>query len=388
MGTRTMFESPMRLVSSISVLLGLLTAAPLAAQSPGDVLRGDFPQLAALFDAFDVTHGALFERLAEITASPASQDGQDQLREMLMMQANMTMEQMMVMGAGDMDMPGMAMGPFGELEMGALMQLTEHTRAEHTASAADNAFSNSEPLTPRTAAVIQRGRDFEARIYDIYADNGITDKNAAVDAAVADYLSEPDLAVPSWAKSPSILYGHPFASAFQTGYPSLSGLIWASQWLQLAALEPLMLGGSGSTVAAGVETTIERFWSKVDGMQGMSMLPTEFPAAPAISPVLYTRHPEAAIIIDNLNHLETVIADVLVDPDVQDRSGSIDGAVAEYTDPESNLAADQMEYVLSALRNGIFNQGGPALGELDDSERNRSRMQMEMRGHMVMPGMN
>ena len=85
--------------------------------------------------------------------------------------------------------------------------------------------------------------------------------------------------------------------------------------------------------------------------------------------------------------LETIIADLLAHPDVQDRPGSVDTAVSEFTDQESNLAT-RSDYLLSALRTGIFDQGGPALGELARSERNRTRMEMEMGGHAVMPGMN
>ena len=235
--------------------------------------------------------------------------------------------------------------------------------------------------------MIERGRQFEARIFDTYADAGISDKFEAVNSAVDTYLSDSQLSVAAEPKSPALMYGHPYASAFRTGYPELSGLVWASQWLQLASLEPLMLGGRGSAVEDGIGTTIDRFHSKLEGMQGMTMLPTEIPMVPAISPLLLNRHREAAIIIDNLNLLETVIADLLVHPDVQNRSQSIDAVVNEFADRESNLA-DSRDYLLSALRTGIFNQGGPALGELARSERNRSRMQMEMGGHVSLPGMN
>ena len=88
--------------------------------------------------------------------------------------------------------------------------------------------------------------------------------------------------------------------------------------------------------------------------------------------------------------LEVVIADLLVHPDVTDREGSIDAVVEVFTDRESNIMTGlgYRDYLLSALRTGIYNQGGPALGELAGSERNRSRMEMEMGGHIVLPGMN
>ena len=86
-----------------------------------------------------------------------------------------------------------------------------------------------------------------------------------------------------------------------------------------------------------------------------------------------------------------MVADLLVHPDVEDRRSSIDAVTAEFTDKESNLLEGSMgyrDYLLSALRTGIYNQGGPALGQLARSERNRSRMEMEMGGHVSLPGMN
>ncbi len=380
-----MFKS-FRVALCIWIPLGALGSYDLAAQSPGDELRSEFSELGGLLNAFDVAHAATLEQLVMISEGDEGEEGRNALREALARQANMTMAEMMAMHGGG-SMPEMAMHPFGELEARALAELTELVGGDHSAADARSAFSNNATLTQRAADVIQRGREFQARIFDIYADAGISDKFASVNAAVSEYLDDSELAVPASPKSPVLLYGHPFASAFKTGYPELSGLVWAAQWLELASLEPIMLGGGRDTVERGLDTTIERFRGKLERMQGMSMLPTEIPMVPAISPLLLSRHEEAAVIIDNLNMLETIIADLLAHPDVQDRPGSVDTAVSEFTDQESNLAT-RSDYLLSALRTGIFDQGGPALGELARSERNRTRMEMEMGGHAVMPGMN
>ena len=390
-----MFKSSLRVLISTLVLLGTLGSTELAAQSSGDVLSGEFPELGALFNAFDVTHGALYEHLVTIGESSGSGEAQDQLREMLTAQVNMTMLDMMQMSPGASvfnqavsgDMAGMTMGPFGPLETGALTELTTLVRAEHSAADADDAFSNNGVLTPGATSVLLRGREFEAQIFDIYSNAGISDKFRAINSAVDEYLSDSGRSVPAQPKSPTLLYGHPFASAFNTGFPRLSGLLWASQWLRLASLEPLMVGVSREATEDGVTTTINRFQRKLEGMQGMSMLPTEIPMVPAISPLLLNRHPEAAYIIDNLNVLETVIADLLAHPDVQDRNASIDAIIYEFTNGESNIATAS-DYLLSALRTGIFAQGGPALGTLARSERNRSRREMEMPAHVSLPGMN
>lgn len=383
-----MLRISQRFTFAALIILGT-THAQLSAQSAGDELRGAFPELAGLLDAFDVTQAAMYDQLLAITRSSESTDGQDALRESLGRAANMSMAEMMgqMHQAEMMDM-AMASGPFGMLETDAMDVLRGLIQANYSPDEAGSSLSGSEALTERATAVLQRGREFEARIYDIYADEGNADKQAALDGAIEEYLSDTRNSVAAEPKDPALMYRHPFAGAMRTGFPQISGLYWASQWLQLASLEPLM---TGTDVSAGMDIAIERYRSKISGMGGMSPVPTEIPMVPAISPLLLNRHPEAAWIIDNLNMLELVIADLLVHPDVADRSASIDAATASFTDRSSNILVGPMayrDYLLSALRTGIYNQGGPALGQLARSERNRSRMEMEMGGHVSLPGMN
>jgi hypothetical protein len=105
--------------------------------------------------------------------------------------------------------------------------------------------------------------------------------------------------------------------------------------------------------------------------------------APAIAPDLYSQSPEAAIILDNLNLLETVIADILAFPNAENRDKLMDQAITYFTGKDTNNA-QSMDYLLFALRGGIYNQGGPAVGELMQSERNRAREAMDMQHNMIM----
>lgn len=362
---------------SSTILLGLVISTPSAAQQPGDVLQAEFSELAALFNAFDVTQVAMYEKLVKIGDSPDSQAARDQLGQTLQMQAEMKHTTIM---------PGMPLDPFGEFESDAMEELIGLLQSQHGLSAARAAFSNSAPLTPNAAAVIQRGREFEARLFDIYADTSISDKHEAIDSAVDDYLRSGRLAVPAQPKNSALLYGDNFASAFRTGYPELSGLNWTTQWLQFASMEALMLKGSADMFDNGVNETIERFENKLAGMYGImvSKIPTEMPTAPAIAPLLYNKHPEAAVIIDNLNMLEAVIANILVHPEVQDRSAAMDAAVEEFTNRESELVT-HLDYLLWSLRGGLYDQGGPALREITSSHRNRSRADMGMRHSSFLP---
>ena len=111
--------------------------------------------------------------------------------------------------------------------------------------------------------------------------------------------------------------------------------------------------------------------------------PSEMPSVPAISPQLYSQAPVAAVIVDNLNMLETALADIIAYPGLQDRESVIDEVVNQYTSDDMYVA-DTMDYLLNALRGGIFNQGGPAIGDLSRSERNRSRDAMNMNHTMIM----
>ena len=130
---------------------------------------------------------------------------------------------------------------------------------------------------------------------------------------------------------------------------------------------------------------MERFENKIGSAGGMSMYPapTELPMAAAIAPDLYSQSPEATIILDNLNVLETLVADIMSYPNLDNRAELIDAAVARFTDNEADNVLPE-EYLLFALRGGIYNQGGPAVGELSQSERNRSREAMNMQHAMTM----
>jgi hypothetical protein len=78
-----------------------------------------------------------------------------------------------------------------------------------------------------------------------------------------------------------------------------------------------------------------------------------------------------------------VIADVLSYPNLENKDVATDALVAQFTNPDTSFAST-MDYLLFALRGGIYNQGGPAIGELSQSERNRSRSEMGMQHAMIM----
>ncbi len=368
-------------LASSCVLSLLISFGGLAvsAQTIGEKFNEAQPELADLFDAVYISQAKMFEGIAAIDDSPAAREARDQFENSLRMRAEMSMAEMMatMRMQADMSMPG----PFNMWESPVRSEMMELLRTRQSSADILDAYRDS-PLRMRAVEVIRRGRLFESRVYDLIADAAVSDKVAALGDAVGMYLAS-ELSVPARPKASRLLFDHPHAGAFFNGYPGLSGLLWSTQWLQLAAIEAMIVPQE-EDYRGSVETVRARFQNKIvsDG-QTRSPVPVELPMAPAIAPRLFSLSQETAIILDNLNMFETVVADVLSYPNVENKAAVADSLVDEFTNQAENFDPT-IDYLASALRGGIYNQGGPALGELSQSERNRSRMEMGMRHSMIM----
>jgi hypothetical protein len=113
-------------------------------------------------------------------------------------------------------------------------------------------------------------------------------------------------------------------------------------------------------------------------------MPSEMPTAPAIAPSLAQRHPRAAAIFDNVHLLHHVIADILSSAR-PDHDPAIKLAIDTLVSPRQ-LIVSREDWVLTSLRRGIWWQGGPAIGRMDEPERNR-RIEHTGHGRMPLPGM-
>ncbi|MCB1650241.1 MAG: hypothetical protein H7A07_02615 [Pseudomonadales bacterium] len=372
---RTLFAA-----MACSAVLGLAGQAAFA--QSGERVHKEYPQLADLLNAFDLTQAKTFEEIAKINAEPGYKAERAELREHMDMMKGMTMSEMMA--SGMMSHGGMSMhtatSPYPDMEVASRINLLALMRAKHDDKEVANAYMDNAAIGRHAAVILRRGRDFENTLFEIYLDDSIRDKKAAIDAAIAEYLSDESHSVSSLPTASRYLIDHDQATGFQTAFPRLSGLMWTQQWLQLAALESIILGQLDKQFAGSVNGAMERFWNKVGTDGGMSMFPapTELPMSPAIAPDLYTQSPEAAVILDNLNILETVLADILSYPDEQDLETKMDTAIALFTNKEVKQIDRPLDYLLFALRGGIYDQGGPAVGDLTRSERNRSRDAMNM----------
>ena len=374
------------LALTVSATLSAGLTTTVSAQS--GALVENFPEVASLNNAFDVTQAAFLDAMAEINANPETMQARMEVQMQLDMAKDMNGHAHMGHGGKEMSMN---MGsPYDELEVEARIALTEMLRQSYTDEAAHNALSKSASLPTHVWRVLSWGRKFERDIADIFA-NGSTSrsqKRAAVEVAIETYLKDDARrAVATVPKHADLYLAHDHADGAKTAFPRLSALMWTNQWLQLASLEAMVAGQLDSQFAGKVPVTLERYWAKVGSDTGMTMypVPVDMPSAPAIAPSFYSEAPQAAMIIDNLNRLEVAVADIIAYPNLENRDELLEATADEFTKDDVNVS-DEMEYLLSALRGGIFNQGGPAIGELGRSERNRSRDAMDMVHTMIMSG--
>jgi len=368
-------------LSSSCVLSLLISFGGLAvsAQTIGDRFIKAQPELAGVFDAAYISQARMFEGISSIGASPAARDARNQFESSLRMQASMSMAEMMAMI--NMRTGVNRSGLFDSWESEVRNEMMALLRTRPSSTEILGAYEGS-PLPGRAVEVIRLGRLFEDRVYEILADAAVMDKGRALEDVVKIYLSS-GLSVPERPKPASLLFDHPHAGAFLSGYPKLCGLLWSTQWLQLAVIEALILPEQADD-RGGVAAVVERFQNKIvpDALT-RSPVPVELPMAPAIAPGLFSLSQQTAVILDNLNMFETVVADIFGYPNVENRAAIVDSLVDEFTNHAENFDPT-IDYLASALRGGIYNQGGPALRELSQSERNRSRMEMGMRHSMIM----
>jgi hypothetical protein len=348
-------------------IAGIFSMISLQAQTPS-YLEVRFFQLAQYLNASEVLQAAVFDEIVVSNESPESKFGKTLLIEEI---EELSKAEFSHYHSATNHMA--MLGPFRVFETRATPGLQSMIRDEFDDAKVASVLAANSSIPPVAVDVLERGRKFGITLLNIYSDNNVLDKHGAVEQALQEYLSDDLLSVAAMPKSPALLSNHPHAYAFRVGFPQFSGLTWATQWLQIAALEATILAGNDAELEAGIALVLALYEEKISPTHGTLMgLPTDIPTMPAIAPNFYSFHPGAAYVLDNISLLKVVIGDLLAHPDVPDRVAAIEAAVANYTDKTNNLD-EEMEYLGFVLRGGIFNQGGPALGGLTQSERNRSR---------------
>lgn len=356
-------------------LLGalLLTAFPYVVHANEDTwLAMHYPELQQLMLAHDVVQARAYEEITLTNSSSMAAIGQRVLMETL--QELEEAEASHYHSAGD---HSSMLGPHRVFESRAIPGLLGVIREDHDAEKVRTALADIGNLPPVAVETLQRGRQFVEQLIEIYLNPVYEDKKVAVSLAVQAYLDDQSHSVADRPKSDELLSEHPYAYAYKAGFPQLSGLTWASQWLKIALLEVLVRTQESDSRDAGIEALLNLYGEKITRLHGsLVSLPSDIPTNPVIAPNFYTLHPDAAYILDNLELLKVVIGDLLAHPEVDDRLGAIEQAVADYTDKNSNLT-DEHDYLLYVLRGGIYDAGGPAVGGLSQPDRNWSREQSE-----------
>jgi hypothetical protein len=81
-----------------------------------------------------------------------------------------------------------------------------------------------------------------------------------------------------------------------------------------------------------------------------------------------------------------IATDVVLHPGGGDKAETVEAVLDAFTSPDYEIVS-LYDWTLMALRHGIYNQGGPAIGLLDRSERNVAVDHAQHGGAMVLPGM-
>ena len=350
--------------------LTLLRPSVVMADSP--VLNQLFPELVNLLYAHDVLHARVFEEIEATNQSPSAAIGKRLLTEQLEELAEATASH--YHSAGD----HLAMlGPHRVFESRAVPGIIVTINRQQTAEEAAQALVESGALPDVAVQTLKRGREFVEELLEIYLDDSFDDKKVAVDAAVARYLSDDEHSVADNPKSDELLADHPYAYSYRVGFPQLSGLTWASQWLKIATLEVVATAANQEAKIRDVENVLQYYKEKTARLHGsLVSLPSDIPTIPVIAPNFFTFHPEASAIVDNIEALKVVIGDALAYPELIGRSEAIENMVAEYTNKDKYLFSHR-DYLISVLRGGIYNAGGPARGGMERPDRNYSRDRQE-----------
>ena len=116
------------LALAVSATLSAGLATSVSAQA--GALTVNFPEVASLNNAFDVTQAALLDAMAEINANPETMQARMEVQMQLDRAKNMDGHAHMGHGGSEMSMN---MGsPYDELEVQARVALTEMLRQSHT----------------------------------------------------------------------------------------------------------------------------------------------------------------------------------------------------------------------------------------------------------------
>ena len=258
-----MFRKALQKILPVVVCAGLVMPASLQAQSSDSLLRSRFPELANYLNVSEVLQAAVFDEVALTNQSPEAEIGKGLLLDAIVELAEAKYSHYHT-SANHLAM----LGPHRLFESRATPGLQAMVRSEFSEQEVQRLMEANGSIPPKAIAVLTRGREFADTLMEIYLDNSIYDKHTAVDEALAEYLSDDEMSVAAAPKSADLLSEHPYAYAFRVGFPQLSGMTWASQWMQLAMLEITLTAASDADLEAGMQGVADIYIDKIARAHG------------------------------------------------------------------------------------------------------------------------
>ena len=216
---------------------------------------------------------------------------------------------------------------FGHAHLAETLLRTHHPRQVEQARLEVLDFISSSPPVPpddeQVAPTLARmawevqwvfnwAHTFHRSLYDLFASDGVRDKEAAYQAILASYLEKPEAITPHRLDHHGRLWSFPESKSFRTHFGKFNTQIWAYHWLQAATYD-LQLLGNATRQRALTPRLVEHYHGYLRNP------PLEWQFMPMMAegaPQFSGRFPEAAAIFDNLHMLHDNIDDVLSRPDL------------------------------------------------------------------------
>lgn len=216
---------------------------------------------------------------------------------------------------------------FGHAHLAETLLHTNDPAAIEEARLEILAFINSKPALPpdeafiaptfqRLAWGVQNAFDWAHQLhrdlYDLFAADNVTDKEAAYRQILANYLAQPQAITPQPLDHAGALWSFPESRNFVRRFPKFNAQIWAYHWLQAKVAE-VQLGHTVVEQQAALQPILAEYHGY------LTTPPLQWTFMPMFhenAPTFSQRFPEAANIFDNLHMLHDNIDDVLSSPDL------------------------------------------------------------------------
>lgn len=246
-------------------------------------------------------------------------------------------------------------------------------------------------VAPRVDAILGWTRMFARQVYDVLADDSIapTEKDAYVLELLGYYRSRSDLALSSYPKSMTLLDGSLYSLSFRQKYPKFNGLSWAITWLEQGFYEALLTAPNAARRQAQVAAVVNRFWQMLENAPETT--PFLIPRIVAVAPAFSARYPEVGAILDNMQLLQNVVADILVSAEIpRGAKGREIDLVARLFRSDTSQSLAYGDWLQLSQTLGLHNMGGPTVGftaELPQPTVARGVSMAHVGGTATTPGM-